>query len=151
MLFNSQTDKRWAKESMGIPEDKLDRWGCLVTVLANIKQLRFNSVYTPKDLNDFIKQNSLYFGDTYKGKESFIKTDELLKLWNCKRTEFSVSGELKVNLGYYYASVILFGGTHFINIICKVNDLFIGFDVNDGRLKTYEPSMLLTLNRIDWL
>ena len=54
MLQNIQGDPRWRNDPMGMIEDKLWRFGCLVTSYANIIGI------TPKELNQWLRDNKGY-------------------------------------------------------------------------------------------
>lgn len=157
--MNIQTDSRWAKEIMtqkkGEWVDYLWRWGCIVTCLANIIQEIRQKTFTPKDMNDILKQINAYAyldnPKTLKSKASFI-------LWDKVQAFFSDSFVINLRTknyiqrqNYYYIARVIHDKTgfpHYINVIRKEKGLYICFDVEDSIEKQYRPEEIVYFHEI---
>ena len=145
MKYNTQTDKSWANEIMTSKEgsegwhDTIHDWGCLVTSLSNIIQITQEKGFTPKDLNDVIKQikGYRYLKDNRAKVEeaSFLEFEVLLRYF----TTYDIIRNVKEykNDGFYIARVNHLGYGHYINVLSKQGNIFWCFDVWDGFVKSY--------------
>ena len=75
MLFNTQSDKRWANDGMGLSTDPMRLWACLVSAIANIFDI------LPGDLNKWLVSNNGYY---CKNKTQKIWYKSLLQ-FTCNR------------------------------------------------------------------
>jgi len=157
MKYNTQTDSNWKKDIMTEGKinniqwiDRIGRWGCVVTCLANIEQAHSGIEFTPRNMNNLIVGHNGYWilsGKTDKeSNASFVDWDVVKGI-----LLFDVFNDVEYKEGYNIARVILNGGGHYINIIKKEKDLYLCFDVNDGELKYYKESDIKKIIRIEFM
>lgn len=138
MKYNTQTDSRWANDVMTMKEgkwiDRIGRWGCLVTSLANIMQEHSNIDYTPKYLNELLKNHNGYYYPQISIKEetaSFLNWEVIKKLLNFD----NIYAKNYDEKNYLIARIPTKFGGHYINVIKKINDRILCFDVMSGDLE----------------
>lgn len=158
MKYNTQTDPKWKDEDMGAPGDKLGRWGCLVTCLANIIQEVRKKDFTPKDMNDLIKNIKAYHGLKFAGTKhwkrsvtSYLQWDDLIKYFSKSlifKLRLPVSDYKKNKKCFYIAKITTSWGGHYINVIEKKDHYLTCFDVWDGKIKKYGFSKVKFLHEI---
>lgn len=137
--FYHQNNPSWAKEKMA--SDCFGKSGCFVTCLTNIiniEGLKVNekSNPTPKDVNDFIKQNNLYLSN------SFLKTNEFCNKMNFEIKELNITKKdntiqmIKENINNHHI-IIKFkkidGSTHFVNVVSVEKDEILIWDPIDSK------------------
>lgn len=144
--FQTQTDYRWANELMGTKYEKFHDYGCLITALTNIINIKKSWCVTVKDVINVIRKEKLFAGDRYpntpENQKSFLLTDEFLKYYGLKRQE--VGSYIDGKTHYCRVQVKMKnGGTigHFTNIFKFENKLFI-FDVFDGSFVQIQESAI---------
>jgi hypothetical protein len=148
----TQTDKRWSNDDMGMAGDKIWRWGCLISSIANIITKCIGVEVTPGQLNAQLRANGGYMGSKYPGEESDLNWSYLQSLYgfkcnlNISKDDFSVVP----NKGYI-AMVIhpLTGKGHFINVMNKNVGNWDCFDVEDGRTKIYMDNQIIKIIEIE--
>jgi hypothetical protein len=159
IVFNTQTDKRWANEIMtkkeGIWVDLLCRWGCYVTALSNIISIFNNKQVTPKDLNDVIIALKAYKyldkPETPEKEASLILIDKLLQYFPSIKYETNCifNQDVDDENSQFIIEMVhpLTKAPHFVNLLSKKNNLYIIFDVEDGIIKCIDKSIILSIRR----
>ena len=156
MLKNTQTDEKYGNEIMTqcnekyrVWIDRIKRWGCLVTALANIIDL------TPKELNDIIKENKCYEylnnPNTPENKASFLMLNKLKNILNLSIINDLAYKEYKEADKVFWIARIIHrtGGGHYINVIRKEANTWIVFDVENGKEKRLQNKDITKLIRIE--
>jgi hypothetical protein len=168
-----QTDPAWANDAMARQCDILSNYGCLVTALSNTKVLQ-NQSYTPKILNNLLREKKGYSGLRYPGlkeNQSFVLWDSDKKssgvcdilgckaVFNAKVNTDNVNESIKTGKTFYIARIIVTyrnaGGAvvnigHYINILYALNGVYVCFDTYDGKVNLLEEKDIVTKIRIDY-
>jgi hypothetical protein len=155
MKMNTQLDIKYAKEIMTQSKkwtDYIKDWGCLICSIANIIQIFRGKEFTPKDLNDVVKQIKAYRyldnPDTPESKASFLMIDKLQKYF-ARSFIISYVQEYKYEKSaYYIARVQLKYTGHYINVISEFDNLIWCFDVWDGEVKAYNKKEITFFYKI---
>lgn len=158
MRYNTQVDPRWSSSIMtqGNIEgkswvDKIGRWGCLVTSLANIFQEHSQKEFTPFQFNEILTGHKGYY--FLSGKSKDINTASFLD-WDVAKSLllFDVENNAQYsNDGYFIARIQTAYGGHYINVIKKLSDYYLCFDVLDGYLKYLRYSEITMLIKIKFI
>jgi hypothetical protein len=133
LLFNTQSNVKWANDGMGLPADPMKLWGCLVTAIANIYDI------LPCDLNKWLVQNKGYYGIKYPKQESFLKWDAISKYLNFTHTndvKDIVFNEKTFNIARIKHRK--YGTGHFCNLLAIEDGQYKIFDTDYGDTKLYE-------------
>lgn len=157
MIFNTQTDVRWRLFPMGLTEDSLGTYGCLVSCLSNIWQDAKKKQLTPADLNAYLKMHKGYERlrdrDIPENKASYIVWDVIISYFKIKLIRYIpvVQYENYPDRFYWIARILNNGGGHYINVLGKWKNYFICFDVYDGRVRYIKRGNITFFHRIEFL
>lgn len=149
MIYNYQTNPEWMMNTMGITGDTLSDYGCLVTVIANIEQEMIMKEVKPDELNRMIKREGLYFGPGHKGKESYLKTDELLLKLGKKRVVIDHNQFHETPMVKHYVKISMGKSPHYVNVLKKIGRMYLIFDVYHGEVRYIEQTEIKKLYRIE--
>jgi hypothetical protein len=133
MLRNTQIDKRWKDDNMGIKGDKIEVWGCFLTAIANLVNM------LPSQLNEICIDQAVYAGKDSYGTESNIIVSRLCKILKLEYqyitrniAEQSNPHDCILKLQTHSAQMPF----HFVNLLLMSNEYYTYFDTYDGKKKT---------------
>jgi hypothetical protein len=155
MKYFTQTDPLWANDDMAMLDDKMWRWACLVTATCNILNDITGVEFTPKQFNRLLKENKgylgLYYPNTSINSYSNLRWSAVTDLFGIN-VEFDVKkNKYEEKKGYFYIAMVihpLTGFGHYINMLRKEDDLWVCFDVEDGKTKKYIDDQIKGLTRL---
>jgi hypothetical protein len=143
MLYNTQSNPRWAYDAMGLPTDYMKDWGCLVTAISNIYDI------LPGDLNKWLRENGGYYGKGYLNQESFLKWDVIEKHLNFKHIS-GFNSEFILDEKHFYIARILhrkYKTGHYCNMF-DFEDRYGIFDTDYGDAKMYTKDQVKDIIQI---
>ena len=156
MLRNTQTDKKYGNEIMTqcnekyrVWIDRIRRWGCLVTSLANILDL------TPKELNDIIIMHACYEyldnPNTPENRASFLMLDKLKNILSISVINDLPYKDYVDRAGIYWIARIIHrtGGGHYVNVLRKESNVWVIFDVENGKEKRLQNKDITKLIKVE--
>jgi len=162
MKYNTQNNPKWKNQIMTKSDtwtDTLSQYGCLVSCLANIFQIIMNKVFTPKDMNDLIKQvdGYLYLNDknTPENMASIIMWDRISQV---SSKTISISTRISKSLykndtNMYFIAKVKYNGSptgfHYMNVLGKSSDYFVCFDVYNGEVVLYKEADIIYFHKIE--
>ena len=149
MILNTQTDSRWANDSMGIEDDKLGRWGCVNACIANILEI------TPKELNQKLKDNKGYA--RLQNPTCDINMASFT-VWSVVKGLYNLNVSLDLPITTYFedektnwmARIIhpATGKGHYINILNKKDNLWLCFDVETRKVRYYHDNEITAIYKV---
>lgn len=145
--LNNQNDPSWGRDSMALPEDQLGRYGCVVTCVANIIQLRDRMNFTPQNLNNILKLSHGY-KETPEDQASFIRWSFIEKKYKFKVINNLFPSQFRQR-GYHIARIIFSGYGHYVNVLQKLEDYFLIFDVWHGGTSLIHRTDVTKLIRLE--
>jgi hypothetical protein len=170
--MNSQINEIWSNDIMTerkepnfegkIWTDYIYRWGCVITMIANIVQYFTNKKFTPQDMNnlaiDLKAYNYLQDNECPEAKASYI-------VWDIIKKYFSKIFEIKLNLlpdKYKNNKNIMYGakikhektgGGHYINVMKTNNDnnTFWCFDGERNSVRKFNIYEIIKLHEFKYI
>ncbi len=170
LLFNTQTDPRWRDEIMTecltpnwegkIWSDRIGRWGCVLTSIANISQFFLEQELTPNILNETFR---IYKAYNYLQNPKCKEAEASNLIWDVIKAHFHNTLIINLNLtidqfkndfSKRYIARVIHEKTktgHYINILEKHKNHFWCFDVEDGKIKRFEPDEITKIHEFEYI
>jgi hypothetical protein len=172
--MNTQVNEIWANDIMTerqepnfegkIWTDYIYRWGCVITMIANIVQYFTNKKFTPQDMNKIAiyrrAYNYLQDNNCPEAKASYI-------VWDIIKDHFSTIFEIRLNLSpdrfknsknIMYGAKIFHektGGGHYINVMknnnINNNNAFWCFDGEKNIIRSYNIEEIIKLHEFKYI
>lgn len=168
MKYNTQNDNEWRLDIMTSPpfpngspdktDDLLSEFGCLTTSFANIIQLIKGREYTPRDLNNVLRENKGYFilamgKDCPINQESYIVDKVIENTFDIEILSKQDATTYRLHHREFYIACWNFaGGDHFSNVIGEViikdRPFLKVFNVYNGCLEVIARDKIKSLKKV---